>query len=107
MEPTHAVPEHHIEGRRRAAFLFVARDGDAIEFGPAEEQALDLVGVAVVVEVDGLVGREERIELGVRQRVRVQCLSLEDHEICDVDDADAEAGAETAQHGCGDDDFEH
>ena len=62
MIPADAVPNHHVERRRRRAFLAVALDADAVEARPPEQQALQLVRVTMVVEVDGAVGREERVE---------------------------------------------
>ena len=60
----------------------------------------------MVVEVDGFVGREEGVKLGVGEGVGVQSLGLEDHQVRDVDDADTEGGAFAAEHGGRHDDFE-
>jgi hypothetical protein len=50
-------------------------------------EAVDQPGVAVVGEEDGSVGREERVELAVREAVGVLALGLEAHQVDDVDDA--------------------
>ena len=104
--PAHAIPEHHVQWRRRTAFLAVRGDGDAAQVRPAEEQAFDLVPVAVVVEVDGPVGREEGVEVVVRERVRVAAFVFEDQKVRHVDDADAQARGQAAEHGGRFDDFE-
>ena len=106
MVPAHAVPQHHVQRRRRAALLAVRRDAHPAQTRSPEQQAFDLVAVAVVVEVDGAVGREEGVEVFVRESVGVSAFVLEDQEVRDVDDADAEAGGQSAQHGCRFDDFE-
>ena len=105
MISTHAIPQHHVQRRRRAAFLAVRRDAHAAQVRPAEQQAFDLVAVSVVVEVNGTVGREEGVEVLVRESVRVSAFVFEDQEVGDVDDADAQARCESAEHGCCFDDF--
>ena len=60
----------------------------------------------MVVEVDVLVGGEERVEVGFVQRVRVSTLRTEDHEIGDVYDTHAQLGDDFAQERRGGDDFE-
>lgn len=92
IEPRDAVAQHHVQRRRGAAFLTVRRDGDAIEPWAPEEEAFDLGGVAVIVEVDGAVGREQGVEIVVGERVRVISFETEDHQIGDVDDAHASGG---------------
>ena len=57
---------------------------------PSVREAVDQPRVAVVGEDDRLVGREQRVELRVRQPVGVLLLVLEAHQVHDVDEADPE-----------------
>ena len=102
-----AVADEHVERRRRAALLVVAVDRHAVEARPAEQQALQLVGVAVVVEVDAAVRCEEGVEVGVRQRVRVRPFQAQNHQVRHVHDADGELGLDVAQVGGCRDHLEH
>ena len=104
--PAHAVQEHHIQRRGRAALLAIRGDAHTAQVGAAEQQALDLVAVAVVVEMYGAVAREEGVEVLVRERVRVSAFVFEDQEVRDVDDADAQARRKFAEHGGRFDNFE-
>ena len=104
--PAHAVPQHHIERRRRAALFAIRGDAHAAQVRPAEQQAFDLVAVAVVVEMDGAVAGEEGVEVLMRERVRMAAFVLEDQQVRHVDDAHAQARREFAEHGGRFDDFE-
>lgn len=97
MEPRDFIHQHHVEGRRRAPFLHVARDAGPLEVRPSEQQALQLRRVPVVVEVDGQIGREERVERVTRQGVRVRPFRLQDHQVCHVDHPHAELRAPSPQ----------
>ena len=51
--------------------------------------------------MDGAVGCEEGVEVLVREGVRMAAFVFEDQQVGDVDDADAQARGEFAQHrGC-------
>lgn len=50
----------------------------------------------MVVENDGGIGREERVEAGLVEGVRVVTRGGKDEQVDDVDDADAEVGAKVA-----------
>lgn len=92
----HAIPQHHVQRRCRAALLAVACDAHPAQLGPAKEQAFDLVPVAVIVEMNGAVGCEEGLEVLVRESVRVSAFALEYQEVGDIDDANAQARSEFA-----------
>lgn len=70
------VAQQHVEGRRRAALFIVALNGDSIQALPPEQETLDLVRVAVVVEVDGPVRGKEAVKLSRGKGVRVHSLGL-------------------------------
>ena len=53
------IAEHHVKRRRRRALLTVAFNGHALGAWTSEEEATQLSGVAVVVEVDKAVSGEE------------------------------------------------
>ena len=60
----------------------------------------------MVIKVNRPVLREQRVEAVVVERVRVRALLAQDHQVGDVDDAEAEGGAEPAEEGGGGDDLE-
>ena len=60
----------------------------------------------MVVEVDGPVFRKEHVKFFVIQCVWVGACAREDHEICNIDDANSEVWSAFAQEGSGSDDFE-
>ena len=60
----------------------------------------------MVVKVNRPVLREQRVEAVVVERVWVRAFLAEDHQVGDVDDAEAEGGAELAEEGGGGDDLE-
>ena len=64
-------------------------------------QAVDEPGVAVVGEDDRPVGREERVELGVGEAVRMLALGLEAHEVDDVHEPHVQVRQPLAQERCG------
>ena len=101
------VANDHVERGSGGALLAITLDGDPVEFGAAEEEALQLVGVAAVVEVDVAVRGEEGVEGGVGEGVRVGAGEAEDHEVGDVDDAGAERGRDALQVLRCAEDFEH
>ena len=102
----HAVPQHHVQWRRRATLLVVRCDAHTTQTRSSEQQAFDFVPVAVVVEVDGTVRREEGVKILVRESVRVSAFMLEYQEVRDVDYTHTQARCEPAQHGRRFDDFE-
>lgn len=95
--PRDLVGEEHHEGRRRRSLLDVGADRDAVHVGSAKEDALDLVPVAVVVDVDRSVGREEGDKVVLTERVGMAAFVVEDHEIRDVDHADSQRRATLAE----------
>ena len=74
--PAHAVAEHHVEGRGGAAFFIVALDADSVQILPPEEKPLDLVRVAVIVDMDWAIGGEEAVEFVNGEGMRVHSLGL-------------------------------
>lgn len=100
------IAKHHIERRSSRSLLLVSLHCNTIQPWAAEQQTLQLDGVTMVIEVDRLVFGEEAVEGLVGERVRVRAARAKDHEIRDVDDADAEFRDEFAEEGGGGDDFE-
>ena len=100
------VQEHHVESGGRGTLLAVAGDGDALSGDTAEEERAELLRVAVVVEVDVLVGGEERVPVDVLERVWVAAGGREDHEVGDVHDTDAERWRDLAEESGGGDNLE-
>jgi hypothetical protein len=60
----------------------------------------------VVVEVDRLVGREERVKRLVTERVGVGPVRTENHQVRNVHDAHAQLGNMFTEQGSGSDDLE-
>src|SRR5690349_15083739 len=58
----------------------------------AVRQAMDHPRIAVVREHDGTVDREQRVELLVREPVRMLRVGLESHQVDDVHDTDLQIG---------------
>lgn len=87
--------EHQIWGSGSPVFR-VTRD---VEASPADavravvEERGDLSRVAVVVDDDGGLGREERVEASLVKSMRVCAVRSENEEVDNVDDADTEVGA--------------
>ncbi len=71
---TTPVANHHVKGRRRRSFFAIAVDHDAVELWTAEEEALQLVGIAAVIEVYIPVRSEKFVECIVAQGMRVGAL---------------------------------
>ena len=65
------VQRDHRERCGGGAFLFVATDVDVDVIGSPIRQAVNQPGIAMEVKNDGLVSREERIEVGIRQSMRM------------------------------------
>lgn len=57
-----AIDDHHIERRGGTPLLHVPGNRDAVQTRTAEKQALQLGRIAVVIEVDGPISREEIIK---------------------------------------------
>ena len=76
MISTHAIAEHHVEGCCGATFLLVALDGDSVQILPPEEKPLDLVRVAVIVEMDGAIGGKEAVEFSHGEGMWVHSLGF-------------------------------
>jgi hypothetical protein len=68
MIPADMIPQHHIKRRRRTALLAVTLDANTLQVRTTEQESFDLVRVAVVVEVNGPVRREEGVKVSVLER---------------------------------------
>ena len=88
VKPIEIVHHHHVERRARRAFFLVAAHVQVLVVGPPVREPMDQPGVAVEGEHDRLVLGEERIEVLVRQAMRVLALRLQFHQVDDVDDPD-------------------
>jgi hypothetical protein len=71
MKAVEVVEHHHVERRGRGALLLVAAHMQVGVVGAAVGQAVDQPGIAVVGEQDRLVGGEQRVEIPLRQAVRM------------------------------------
>ena len=106
MPSADAVAEHHVQGRRGTAFLVIGFNRDAMEVRAAEKETLELIRIAVVVEMDGLFGCEEGVEVIVAQSVWMASFEAEYHQICHVDDSDSQARRLFPEHSRRFDDLE-
>ncbi len=97
VEPVEVVEHDHVERRRRRAFLLVAADVEVRVVRAAVRQPVDQPRIAVVGEHDRLRVGEERVELGVRESVRMLVVRLEAHQVDHVDDAHLQLGKVLAQ----------
>ena len=91
LETVNPVEHGHIEGRRGGALLLVAADVQALPVGPPVRQLVDQGRIAVVGENDGLVRREDPVEVPGRQAVRVFAGVLEPHQVHHVDHPDLQS----------------
>src|SRR6185437_16688801 len=80
------------EWRAGGAFLLVAAHMQVGVASPPIGQPVDEPGIAVEREYDGFVGGEQRIEVLMRQTMRMLTRRLQLHKIDDVDDADLQLG---------------
>ena len=65
VEPVQIVADPHVERRGRRPLLLVAPDMQVVMVGPAIREPMDEPRITVESEDDGLVGREERVEIPV------------------------------------------
>lgn len=106
MPSADAVTEHHVQGRRGTAFLIIGFNHDTMEVRAAEKETLELVRIAMIVEMDGFVGCEEGVEVIVAQSVWMASFEAEYHQICHVDDSDSQARRLFPEHSRRFDDLE-
>ena len=88
MEAVNVVEHAHVERRRRRAFFLVAAHVQVLVIRPPIRQPMNQPRVAVEGEDDRLVLREQRIEVSIRQAVRMLFRRLQFHQVHHVDDAD-------------------
>ena len=74
--------------------------------GSSKQQSPELNWIAVVVEDNGAVLREQCFECLLSERVRMQTCIGENHEVGDVDYAHAQIGGDFAKEGSSSNDFE-
>ena len=67
MEAVEIVQHRHVERRGRGAFLFISPHVQIVVIGAPISEAMDQPGIAVEREDDGLIRREERVEIPVRK----------------------------------------
>ena len=101
MEAVELVEHDHVERRRRRAFLPVAANVKVAVIRAAVGEAVDQPRIPVIGEDHRLVGREDGVEIGVRETVRVLARRLQAHEIDHVHDAHPKLGKARAQHAHG------
>src|SRR3984893_8983867 len=87
-EAVHIVQYRHIEGGRDRAFLLVSAHMQVHVVLAAVCEAMDEPWIPVEGEDDGFVLREERIEVGVAQPMRMLSVGLQSHQIHDIHDTD-------------------
>ena len=90
MEAVQIVEHHHVEGCRRGAAFLEAAHVQVLVIGAAIGEPVDQPRIAVVGEDDGPVAGEERVELAVRQAMRVFRIRLQPHQVDDVDHPDGQ-----------------
>ena len=71
IESIDVVQDGHVEGRRRRTFLLVAAHMQVLVIGAPVGQAMNQPRIAVVGENDGLVPREYRVEIPIRNTMGV------------------------------------
>src|SRR6266478_7410504 len=86
------VQNCHIERRRGGSFFLVSADMEVAMIGAPIRQAVDQPRIAVVGKDDRLVGREDRVELIVRETVRMFGGGLDRHQVDHVDHPDLDVG---------------
>src|SRR5215469_7632168 len=92
MEAIEAVQYAHVERCRGGALFPVAAHVEvAMTLSPVG-QPVNEPRIAVEGEDDRLVGREQRIEIVIRQAVRMLARRLQGHQVYDIDDADLHLG---------------
>lgn len=91
-EPVRLVADGELERRVNVALLLVSTDVQVLASGPLVGETVDHPGVAVEVEDDGLVGREEGRPLLVAEAVGVVARVDELEQVDAVDAADLELG---------------
>ena len=92
VESIEIVAHDHVERRGDGPLLLVAADVQVVVVRAAVRQTMDEPRVPVVREDDRPVDREQRVELGIGEPVRMLGLVLEAHEVDDVNEADAQVG---------------
>lgn len=100
------VAQHHIKWCRGAALFLIALNANSIQSITSKQQTTNLIRVSVVVEVNQSIGREQRAELIICQRMRMQGLCFQDHKIYNIDDTDSKRWADFTQDSSSDDNFE-
>lgn len=104
IKPRRIVDTQHAVGCRRRALLFISVDRESgstdVTLARKQERG-DFLGIAVEVDQDGPVGREECVEGVLCERVRVLSVFTENHEVDDVDDTHSYALG-TKNGGCSD-----
>ena len=89
------VVEHdHVERRRRRPLFLVAAHVEVVVVRSPVRQPVHQPRIAVIGEDDRSVRREERVEVAVREPVRMLALRLEPHQVDDVDDPHAQLPAD-------------
>src|SRR5262245_66048524 len=86
MEAIEIVQHAHVEGCRRGAFFLIAAHVDVVMARSPVGEPMNERRVTVEGEDDRLVGREQRVEIVIREAVWVLARWLQLHEIHDVDD---------------------
>ena len=92
VEAVEVVQHDHVERRRGRPLLLVAAHVEVRVVRAPVGQAVDQPRVAVVGEDDRPARREERVELGIGQPVRMLALRLQAHQVDDVHDAHLQVG---------------
>ena len=93
VEAIEIVQHAHVERRRGGALFLVAAHMDVVVARAPVGQPVNEPRVAMEGEDDRLVGREQRVEIVIRETVRVLARGLQLHQIDDIDDADLQIGA--------------
>src|SRR4029450_12247635 len=93
VEAIEIIQHAHVERRRGGALFLVATHMDVIVTGAPVGQSVNQPRVAMEGKDDRLVGGEQRVEIVIREAMRVLARGLQRHEIDYVDDAYLQIGS--------------
>ena len=86
IEPVDLIADCELQRRIDVALFLVASHVDVSMIRPAIGELVDEPGISVEVEDDGLILRKERVEVTIRETVRMLCIRLKTVQIHDIDE---------------------
>src|SRR5690606_717934 len=85
VEAIDVVEHRHIERRGRCSLFLVAADMQVVMIRAPVRQPVNQPWVAVIGEDNRFIARKDRVEVAIRQSVRMLCFRLQRHQVDDVD----------------------